>query len=343
MSAKISRGIACGLVGIALSLTSLSAAPEPRPQVIHVELEHKQLGSRLAASSLKQATAEPGGLEIAAGSPAEWFQLGFKPGDVIVTENGSPVGERMYIGDGIHVFDVLRNGRPLIIRVVIHPAARRTRALDEDRFDKLVDHVKDATDPRVVPIKNKQGISGVRVVDSLIGLYMDTEVGDIIRTIDSNPIVSDAQLTAAITNLRVGTTEVALDRGGRPVTLTLVRKAPLDLTQIKKLSATRYEVTRVFADAISNDTDILSRKVTITPRIKNNKPQGFTIYDIQPDSPAAKLGFLDGDIVIDVDGREIDTLDEQVDARTELESATKLDVHIERKGKPVTLTYLVAP
>ncbi len=343
MSAKLSRGIACGLVGIALSLTSLSAAPDPKPQVIHVELEHKQLGSRLVASSLKQATAEPGGLEIAATSPADWFQLGFKPGDVIVTENGSPVGERMYIGDGIHVFDVLRNGKPLLIRVVIHPATRRTRVLDEERFDKLVEHVKDVTDTRVVPVKNKQGVSGVRVIDSLISLYIETEVGDIIRTIDSNPIVSDAQLTAAIESLRVGTTEVALDRGGRPVTLTLIRKAPLDLTQIKKLSATRYEVTRVFADAISNDTDILSRKVTVAPRIKNNKPQGFTIYDIQPDSPAARLGFVDGDIVLDVDGRAIDTLDEQVDARTELESASTLVVHLERKGKPVTLTYVVAP
>ncbi len=343
MSAMISRGIACGLVGIALSLTSLSAAPDPKPQVIHVELEHKQLGTRLVASSLKQAAVEPGGLEVAATSPADWFLLGFKPGDVNTTENGSPVGERMYVGDGIHVFDVLRNGKPLMIRVVIHPAIRRTRTLDEDRFDKLVQHVKDATDTRVVPVKNKQGISGVRVVDTLIGLYMDTEVGDILRSIDSTPIVSDAQLTAAIENLRVGTTEVALDRGGRPVTLTLIRKAPLDLTQVKKLSATRYEVTRVFADAISNDTDILSRKVTVAPRIKNNKPQGFTIYDIQPDSPAAKLGFVDGDIVIDVDGRTIDTLDEQVDTRTELESATKLDVHIERKGKPVTLTYVVAP
>lgn len=335
--------IATGLVAVALGLTSASAAPDVKPQTIHVELEHKQLGSRLIASSLKQATTEPGGLEISATSPAEWFTLGFKVGDVIVAENGSPVGERMYVGDGIHVFEVLRAGKPLLIRAVIYPATRRTRMLDEDRYDKLVEHVKDTTDTRVVPLKNKTGPSGVRVVDTLIGLYMDTEVGDIIRAIDFQPIHSDAQLTAAIENLRVGNTDVTLERGGRAITLTLVRKAPLDLTQIKKLTATRYEVTRAFADAVFADTDILSRKATVTPRIKNNRPQGFTIYEIKPDAPAAKLGFLDGDIVIDVDGHAIDTLEQVIDARTELESASALSVHIERRGKPVVLQYSVTP
>lgn len=343
MSSVFSRAIPASLAGVALALTSLSAAPEPKPQMIHVELEHKQLGTRLASSSLKQATIEPGGLEIVASSPPEWFALGFKAGDVIIAENGSPVGERMYVGDGIHVFDVRRAGKPLIIRVVIHPAQRRSRTLDEDRYDKLVEHAKDTSDVRVVPLKNATGPSGVRIVDTLIGLYMDTEVGDIIRMFDGVPIYSDAQLTAALENLRIGNTDLVLERGGRTITLTLVRKAPLDLTQIKRLTPTRYEVTRVFADAIQADNDILARKATVTPRIKNNRPQGFTIYDIKPDAPAAKLGFVDGDIILDVDGHAIDTVEQVIDARTELENASTVSVHIERKGKPVTLTYLVGP
>jgi membrane-associated protease RseP (regulator of RpoE activity) len=344
-AARFSRGFAGGLVGIALALTSVVAAPDAvrGPQVIHVELEHKQIGSRLVASSLKQAAVEPGGLEVTASVPPDWLLLGFKVGDVIVAENGSPVGERMYITDGVHLFDVLRNGKPLILRVVIHPAARRTRALEEERFDKLVEHVRDASDTRSVTVKNTQGASGVRVIDSLIGLYIDTEVGDIIRTIDGIAITTDAGLTQAIESLRVGNTDVVLDRGGRTITLTLSRKAPLDLTQIKKVSTTRYEVTKTFAEAVWNDGDILQRKVTVSPNIKNGKPNGFAIYEIHPDAPAAKLGFLDGDIVLDVDGHPIDTTDQASDARSELESATSLVVHIERKGKPVTLSYVIKP
>ncbi len=343
MSDVVFRGLA---VVVALGLGSASvAAPAPKaisgPQIVNVELEHKQL--RLLSSSLQQATAEPGGLEILATSPPDWFALGFLPGDVILAENGSPVGERMYVADGTHVFDVLRNKRLILIRVVIHPPTRRTRMIDEERYDKLLEHAKDATDIRVVPLKNAAGPSGVRVVDTLLGLFLETEVGDIIRTFDGQPIVTDAQLTAAIENMRIGNTDVVVERGARTVTLTLVRKAPLDLTQIKKLAPTRYEVTRKFADAVFADTDILSRKATVAPRIKNGRPAGFTIYDIQPEAPAAKLGFLDGDVVLDVDGHRIDSIEQVIDARSELESATALVVHIERKGKPVTLSYSVAP
>jgi S1-C subfamily serine protease len=200
------------------------------------------------------------------------------------------------------------------------------------------------SDTRAVPLKTAAGVpSGVRVVDPLVGIYTDLEVGDIIRTIDGQPIYTDAQLTTAIETLRIGITDVVVERGGRTVTLTWNRKAPLDLTQIKKLAATRFEVTRAFADAIFADTDILQRKATVSANVKNGKPSGFAIYDIQPDAPAARLGFVDGDIVLDVDGHRIDTIDQVIDARADLEHATSLAVHIERKGKPVTLTYQIRP
>jgi len=343
-STVFSRTLAC--VALALTGSSLAAPvikPIPGPPILHVELEHKQLSNRLSASSLAQATVEPGGLEVVAGSNAEWFALGFKPGDIIIAENGSPVGERMYISDGVHVFDVLRNKKPLVIRVVIHPGARRTRTIEEERFDKLVEHVNDATDTRSVPVKNAAGPSGVRVIDTLLGLYLEIEVGDLIRTIDSVPILSDAQLGAAVSGLRIGNTDIVLERGGRTLTVTMVRKAPLDLTHIRRLSATRYEVTRKFADAVFSDTDILARKATVAPRIKSASPFGYTIYEIQPDAPAAKLGLVDGDVVVDVDGHRIDTSDQVSDAKTELESASSLVVHVERNGKLVTLTYVVAP
>ena len=113
--------------------------------------------------------------------------------------------------------------------------------------------------------------------------------------------------------------------------------------QVEKLAATRFEVTRKFADAVFADTDILSRKTRVAPQIKNGKPSGFTIYDIQPEAPAAKLGFLDGDIVLDVDGHKIASISDVIDARSELEGASSLVVHIERRGMPVTLSYSVTP
>ena len=117
MSAVLFRGLAVVGLGLTLGFGSATiAAPTPKaipgPEVVHVELEDKQLGHWSLASGLQQATVEPGGLEVVASS-TDWFPLGFKAGDVIMAENGIPVGERMfYVSDGMHVFDVLRNNKP---------------------------------------------------------------------------------------------------------------------------------------------------------------------------------------------------------------------------------------
>ncbi|MBA2543936.1 MAG: PDZ domain-containing protein [Deltaproteobacteria bacterium] len=333
-------GLLLALVGASIAAPGLK--PIPGPPVIQIELEHNQLGHRSFSSKLSQATVEPGGFEVTAGSPAEWFAIGFKTGDIILAENGSPVGERMFLNDGIHVFDVVRNKKPIMLRVIVHPASRRTRTLDEQRFDKLVEHAK-TSDPRSTPLRNASGPSGVRVIDTLLSLYLEVEVGDLIRTIDGQPIHGDAQLTAAIENLRVGNTDFMLERNGRPLTLTIIRKAPLDLTQIKKLTGTRYEVPKTLADAVFADTDILTRKLSSTPHVINGAQHGYTVYDINPDAPMARLGLLDGDVVLDIDGHRIDSFENVIDATRELEHATTLVVHLLRKGKPVTLTYVVTP
>jgi S1-C subfamily serine protease len=190
-------------------------------------------------------------------------------------------------------------------------------------------------------VRDAKGPSGVRVTNSLLALYIDCDVGDLIRSIDGQPIRTDAELVAALRALRVGITEIALERLGRAVTLTIVRKAPLDLTVIKKLTPTRFEVTRAFADAIKGNTDLLARKLKATPHIKNGIRHGFTVFDIKPDAPAAALGLVDGDIVLDVDGNRIDSYSDVRQATEQLEHVASLVVHIERKGKPVTLTYVI--
>jgi S1-C subfamily serine protease len=199
--------------------------------------------------------------------------------------------------------------------------------------------------PRIsmVASMNASGPSGVRVTDTLLSLYLEVEIGDIIRTIEHQPIHTDAQLTAAVQNLKIGNSDIILERGGRHHTLTIIRKPPLDLTQIKKLSATKYEVPKKFADAIFADTDLLVRKLSTSPHVKNGGQHGFTVYDIGPEAPMAKLGLLDGDVVLDVDGHRIDSFENVIDATRELEHATTLVVHLLRKGKPLTLTYVVTP
>lgn len=331
------------LMAVALAAgLSLAAPKRTAPAVVQTELEYTQV-RRLQLSALPLTSVEPGGLEVTGSADPDWLTLGFEVGDLIVAENGRAIGERLRLHEGTYVFDVLRKRKLVLVRIVVHPPGHKSQTIDEDRFDKLLEMAANAPhDPQSTPVHGANGQpSGVRVIDTLLGLYLECEVGDLIRTIDGVPITSDAELSTAIRNLRIGNTDVTLERGGRPMTVTLIRKAPLDLTQITRRSATRFEVTQAFATAIAADHDILTRKLSTSPRIVNGKPNGFAVYDVKPDAPAARLGILDNDIVLDFDGHPIDTFENVIDAWRVLEHATRLEVHILRKGKPVTLSYVV--
>jgi hypothetical protein len=317
------------------------AAPNATSQLVVVEVDHSAVGYRLRQQKLVQATVDPGGLEIpATATGGDWLALGFKAGDRVVAQNGSPVGESLGIHDGVYLFDVIRNNKKLVIELIVHPAPKQSKTIDEQQYDKLID-MFNTPELRSTPVSNASGVIGVRVIDTLLSLRLEVDVGDVIHTIDGQPIKSDAELTTAVKNLRVGPTEVVLDRLGRPLTLTLIRKAPIDLKAIKQLTPTKFEVTRAFADAVLADHWILARKLDASPSVKNGREHGFTVYNLQPDAPAAALGIANGDLVLDIDGRSFDNLGEIIDLLGDLQGASSVVVHLERKGKPMAVTYVV--
>lgn len=333
------------LLAVALAAGPGEAAPKQphTPTLVQVELDDAQLNRLKLNHHLPFATREPGGLEITTAAGADWLTLGFAVGDQVIAENGRPIGERLRIGEGTSVFEVLRSRKLVLLRIVVHPSPFKGHTIDEDNYENLLERAANApNDPQSTPVHGADNKpSGVRVIDGLLGIYLHCEVGDLIRSIDGVPIRSDAELATAIQNLRIGNTEMELERGGRMVTVKLIRKAPLDFTQLKRLSATRFEITQAFATAIAADHDILTKKLSTSPRIVNGKPNGFTVYDLKPDAPAARLGIVDGDIVVDFGGYPIDTFSNVIDAWRALEHASRLEVHVLRKGKPVTLTYVV--
>jgi len=328
-------------LAIGLSIAPASAAPRPRnAPMVSIELEHSSVSHRLDGTKLPQAVTAPGGLQVTATAPADLLVLGFRAGDIIVAHNGSPVGDSFDVGDGINLYDVIRNRRQLVVRVFVQPASRRSRTIEARYFTRLLDIVS-STDLRSSPVHDATGITGVRVIDTRLALYLECEVGDLIRTIDARPIRSDADLTAGIRNLRIGATDVVLDRFGTEITLTLVRKAPLDVKGIKQLTAKRFEVSQAFADAVIADHDVLARDLEVTPYVVDGRQHGFTVFNIKPDAPGAHLGLRDGDVVLDIDNHSIDTLGDQIDAASDLEHATGLTLHLLRGGKRVSLDYVI--
>ncbi len=63
------------------------------------------------------------------------------------------------------------------------------------------------------------------------------------------------------------------------------------------------------------------------------------IAGARPGGPAARLGLQNGDVVTGVGGRSTLDVEAMVDLAASLPTRERLDVDIERGGRPLRLTY----
>jgi type II secretory pathway component PulC len=289
--------------------------------------------------SPQQATAEPGGFEVPAHPAPEWTALGLVAGDVIRYINGQPAGDRMMMGEGVTMLEIDRRGKRVFLRVVVHGKPVRALTLTQHAFDRIVE-ISKGTD-LATPVQQGPRTSGVRILDMLLSLHAVLSPGDIVRTIDGTAILSQAELATALQNLRIGTTAIAFERDGREIRLEITRNAALDFTQIKKHGATKFEVPRQIVTAIDADSELVTGHVKLVPATSGGKLHGVRLVDIEPGSLCAALGLVDGDIVLDADGRSLDSMEDAFRAEMELANEPTITLHVERRGKPLSLVYSI--
>ena len=77
------------------------------------------------------------------------------------------------------------------------------------------------------------------------------------------------------------------------------------------------------------------------PYTMDNKMKGFLIQTIEPDSPFASLGLLQGDVLLSANDVVFDNLGKGVEAFQVLRNARKIDLKVLRGGQEVQLSYEV--
>jgi hypothetical protein len=326
-------------VAVAVALAAPVAAAPAQPALIMVEVD-EDLGYSSFLHPLPNATTEPGGLVVPTDADAEWFKIGLQPGDIIRYSNGNAVTGRLLIGDGITILDVVRGGKPMVLHVTIHAKSTREVKLTDYQFDELV--ALTARAPLSTPVTLHNKPSGVRISDILVSLHVRLEVGDIVRSIGTQPIRTDADLVTALQNLPVGATPILVDHFDRPLTITVTREAKLDFKTIEKRSATHFRIPREIAAALGNDPLLVQRGASSVPVARNGKVHGLKVIEIERDSICAALGLENDDIVLDLDGHSIDTMTDQFQTASDLGEATTITAHVERRGKRLDLTYTIA-
>jgi general secretion pathway protein C len=93
-------------------------------------------------------------------------------------------------------------------------------------------------------------------------------------------------------------------------------------------------------EAASNLNDLM-KQVRIRPHFRDGKPDGLSLTGIQPNSIFRKMGLRNGDILMGVDGEEIESVDDALKFYKSLTSASELKLQIKRRGTPETLNYSI--
>jgi hypothetical protein len=177
---------------LALTQQVASAAP---PTVIQVDVDLEKLDRE---SDLKFSESEPIGLAVTVDGGRYWQQIGCKTGDL------------------------LRDGKPVLLRVVVHGPQLRTVHLTASDAADVVERVNRAGAGEIaIPLKHAQG---VRVIESRLDSGLELRPGDIVLAVGEQAIASEADLVDAMKNIAAGHTNVTLRRDGRRLTVTWERE-----------------------------------------------------------------------------------------------------------------------
>lgn len=321
------------LLGLTLTTSAMAAPPT---KLVSIELD-KEFSFRAFRKDLLAVTEEPGGLVVPVDAGPEYMEIGLQPGDVIRYVNGTPASDGLRVTEGRYVFDVVRGGKPLIVRLVVHGAASSSTKLDDDEWTSLLDALKRG--PLSTPMTVNGKPSGVRIIDLVITIHINFELGDIVRTIGGRAILSEAQLSEALRNLPVGSTKIVVDRADRPHTIMVLRGAPIDLTQLKPNGKNKFRVPRKLVSALGATPALLTRGVEVVPVVRDGAIHGKKLYKIESTSLASKVGLANDDIILDIEGQPVDDRLQMYEAMSNVELLDEFTLHIERKGKRVDLVF----
>ncbi len=108
---------------------------------------------------------------------------------------------------------------------------------------------------------------------------------------------------------------------------------------VKKVSENEYVIDeREVQNALNNINQLLTQ-IRVVPNFTDGKPDGFKVFAIRPNSIFAKIGLKNGDVIREINGRDITSPDKAFQAFQELKDESNLSVEISRRGQRRTLNY----
>ncbi len=111
--------------------------------------------------------------------------------------------------------------------------------------------------------------------------------------------------------------------------------------KIQKVSETEFNVDRAVIDNILENQATLMRSARIVPEQKDGKTVGIRLFGIRQDTLLGTLGMQNGDRLEQINGFDMASPEKALEAYARLRTAPSLTVQVTRRGKPLTIQYLI--
>lgn len=186
------------------------------------------------------------------------------------------------------------------------------------------------SDPKrsIAAIKNKQ--------DNLIESY---QVNDMIGQ-QAKIFKVDAE-KVYFQNIQTGAIEFIALKEDKISTATAFGPVADVGSGIRQASEDRFVIDRgALETSIANPSEILTQARAV-PNIVDGKIKGFSIFSIKPGSVYEKLGIRNGDIIMRVNGVDLDSPAKALEFYGTIASASEITLDLERGGSKKTVNYTV--
>ena len=89
------------------------------------------------------------------------------------------------------------------------------------------------------------------------------------------------------------------------------------------------------------DLNSLMKQVRIRPHFKDGVPDGLTLSGVRSNSIFNEMGFRNGDVIVGVNGKNIESVDDALSLYQNLQSSDSVQVQIRRRGRMQTIDYRI--
>ena len=166
-----------------------------------------------------------------------------------------------------------------------------------------------------------------------------------------NVFFLDEEIQSGVSLKAVEPTEIVVDNHGKRERIsieagkTLARSAPAVVRRKSPASSAPTKVSKQLnrnhlQKQMRNFSTLLSQ-ARVTPHFTNKKPDGFTISEIVKGSLYEEIGLQNGDVIHKVNGESVTSAEQAMRMYRELQSATFIDVEINRGGSIQQINYAI--